>query len=58
MSYFKFYIDDTLQFYIELASRRCEGRTKKDARCKRNTVIGTPYCRSHCKIYKHIEVKT
>ncbi len=57
MSYFKFYIDGELQFYIELVSKRCEGRTKNNTRCKRKTVIGTPYCRSHCKTYKHVEVK-
>ncbi len=58
MSYFKFYVDDVLQFYIQLVSRQCEGTTKQHSQCRRKTVIGTPYCRTHCKTFKHVEVKT
>ncbi len=55
--YFKFYVNDELQFYLRLDARRCRGTSRNGQQCRRSTVIGCPFCRDHLKSAKHLEIK-
>lgn len=55
--YFKFYVNNEFQFRLELETRRCEGHNKDGHQCRRNTVIGTPYCFTHIKSKLHLQIK-
>ena len=55
--YFKFYYNNEYQFRLELESKQCEGHNKQGHRCRRKTVIGTPYCFTHIKTELNLEIK-
>ena len=53
--YFHF-IAPEQKFTGQLQSSQCTANTKKGARCKRNVVIGGPYCRVHLLYKDEIKV--
>lgn len=53
MPYFRFRIpDEDHIFECKVESLRCSDQTKAGTRCKRQTVIGSPYCSTHL-VYNH-----
>lgn len=54
---FSFRENGHLKFQGKLKSDRCEAETKTHHRCKKNVVIGLPYCWIHLKNKKHLRIK-
>jgi SET domain len=55
---FEFYSNGRLTFRGRLKGERCRGQKKDGAQCKRNSVIGCPYCYQHLQFEKHLRIKT
>lgn len=57
--YFHFRRTDNPQFRYDgkLKSVHCEATTKTGARCKRHSVIGTPYCREHLRKIRKVSIR-
>lgn len=55
---FRFRADDgSVAFQCPLQCARCEGRTRLDARCTRNTCIGTGLCWQHLLSTRNLRIK-
>ena len=57
--YFHFRRTDDPHFRYDgkLKSVHCEATTKTGARCKRHSVIGTPYCRKHLRKIRKVSIR-
>lgn len=55
---FEFYVNNRLTFRGRLRGERCHGQKKDNTQCRRNSVIGCPYCYQHLEIEKHLRIKT
>jgi hypothetical protein len=57
--YFHFRRADDPEFRYDgkLKSVRCQGTTRKGLPCKRNSVIGTPYCREHLRKIRKVSIR-
>lgn len=57
MPYFTFEIDNEIVYRAKLESLQCTEHTKAGHRCKRRTVIGSPYCSSHLTSIHYLKIK-
>ena len=57
MPFFTFKVDDEVVYRTQLESLQCADHTKAGHRCKRRTVIGSPYCSSHLTSIHYLKIK-
>lgn len=57
MPFFTFKVDEEVVYRTQLESLQCADHTKAGHRCKRRTVIGSPYCSSHLTAHHYLKIK-